>query len=110
MNQSTNRLAIIAFTVATALIHLVISGGSDVLFILNGIGFLGLLGLIYLPLDFLDPYRSLAAWGLAAFSLITIIAYFVVNPNPFGSALGLLTKAIELALIIFIVMDKRQAA
>ena len=108
MNQNRNRLAIIVFAVATGLIHLVLSSGSDPLFILNGIGFLGLLGLIYLPLSFLDPYRSLAAWGLVAFSLITIIAYFVVNPEPFSSALGLLTKAIELALIILIVMNKRQ--
>ncbi len=106
--NSTNRLAIIALTLTTALIHLYLSGGTDTLFILNGIGFLVLLAVMYLPMPFLDPYRSIASWGLVAFSAVTIVAYFVVNPDPFGSALGLLTKAIEVAIIVLVVMDKRQ--
>ncbi len=108
--NSNNRLAIIVLTLATAFIHLYLSGGTDILFILNGLGFLLLLAVMYVPLPFFDQFRSMAAWGLVGFSAITIVAYFVVNPNPFASALGLLTKAIEFAIIILIVMNKRKEA
>ena len=107
MNTTNTRYSIIGLTIATALIHLVLSGGSNVLFILNGIGFLGLLGLIYLPLSFMDGKRAMAKWALAGFALITIIAYFIINPERFSSPLGLITKVIELALLILLVKDNR---
>lgn len=103
------QIGIIVLTLATGLIHLVALGlrFSDVLFILNGLGYLGLLAAIFLPLDFLDGLRGYARWALLAFTVITIIAYFVVNPEPWTSALGLITKAIEVVLAILLFVDGR---
>ena len=99
MTDSNTRLLIIGLTVATAVIHIVIGGA---LFILNGLGYLGLLGLMYLPLPALDSARPV----LIVYTIVTIIGYFVMNPDPFGSVLGLIDKAIELALVILLVRTR----
>ena len=103
------QIGIIVLTLATALIHLIALGISfgDVLFILNGLGYLGLLAAIFLPLDFLDDYRSYARWALLVYTAITIVAYFVVNPNPWTSTFGLVTKVIEVVLIVLLFLDSR---
>ena len=103
MTDSNTRLLIIGLTVATAVIHIVIGGA---LFILNGLGYLGLLGLMYLPLPALDSVRQYARPILIVYTIVTIIGYFVMNPDPFGSVLGLIDKAIELALVILLVRTR----
>ena len=104
------QIGIIILTLATAIIHLVPLGISfgNMLFILNGLGYLGLLGAIFLPLDFLDDYRGYARWALVVYTIITIVAYFVVNPDALTSAFGLVTKAIEVVLVILLYLDSRQ--
>jgi hypothetical protein len=103
------QIGIIVLTLATGLIHLIPLGLTygNVLFILNGLGYLGLLGAMFLPLDFLDWLRGYARWALLAFTIITIIAYFVVNPDAWSSPFGLVTKAIEVVLAILLFMDSR---
>jgi ABC-type uncharacterized transport system permease subunit len=107
---SPMQIGIIILTLITAIIHLVPLGIAfgDVLFILNGLGYLGLLGAIFLPLDFLDGYRSYAKWALLVYAIITIVAYFVVNPEAWSSPFGLITKAVEVVLVILLFMDSRQ--
>ncbi len=95
-------VGIILLTIATALIHFYLSvpmGRVDVLFTLNGIGYLGLLGLLYLPIGFLQPYRRLVRLALILFTLVTIGAWVA-----FGSrgALGYADKAIEVLLVILL--------
>ncbi len=99
--------AIILLTAATAIIHLVLAfsfpGGADISFVLNGVGYLGLLGLMYLPLPMLAPFRSMARWALLALTLITIVAWAVMWFAMGGYSAGLatiayVTKAIEIAL------------
>jgi hypothetical protein len=104
------QIGIIVLTLATGLIHLIALGIplGDTLFILNGLGYLGLLGAMYLPLAFLDGYRAYARWALLGFTVVTIIAYFVVNTEAFTSVLGLITKAIEVALVVLLYLDSRK--
>ena len=91
---------IIGLTLATAVIHLVLAVQfGDVLFGLNFLGYVGLLAILYPPVDLLTGYRGLARWVLMGYAALTIILYFVMNPTPLGSVLGLITKAIEVALI-----------
>lgn len=95
---------IIALTVATALIHFVLA--FDITFILNGLGYLGLLGMLYLPLAVLNPYRGYVRWALMAYAALTIVLWAVINWPTFGT-LGYITKAIELALIVMLWLESR---
>ena len=94
--------AIIGLTVATAFIHISLAF-PDTLFILNGLGYLALLGALYLPLAGLRPYRDLARWALIAYTALTV-ALWVFLPGARGP-LAYLTKVIELALIALLWLE-----
>jgi hypothetical protein len=105
------QIGIIVLTLATGLIHLIALGIplGDTLFILNGLGYLGLLGALYLPLAFLDGYRIYARWALLGFAVVTIVAYFIVRGGEsFSDVLGLITKAIEVALVVLLYLATRK--
>ncbi len=105
----SRQYAIIALTLATAVIHLILGfmseGMFQILFILNGLGYIGLLvGLYFLPQ--LAAQRSMVRYALLLFTAVTFILYFVFNwPDVFG-VMGLIDKAIELVLIILLWMDR----
>ncbi len=105
----SKQYGIIGLTIATAIIHFIVgilnfpNGGW--LFLLNGIGYVALVvGLYFVPQ--LAERRSLIRWVLMGFTGLTIVLYFVINPNPFGDVLGLITKVIELVLIVLLWMEK----
>lgn len=101
----TNQYLIIALAVITAVIHIFIGGP---LFILNGLGYLGLVGLYYFGSRFLPQvmgFRPQIRWVLIGYTAITIILYFVMNPNAFSSPLGLITKAVEIILIVMLLRE-----
>jgi hypothetical protein len=94
---------------ATGVIHLLLGfgilGNVDTLFILNGLGYLALaIGLFFIPQ--LAGQRSLLRWVLLAYTAVTFVLYFVFNWPEIWGPLGLLTKAIELILIILLLMDR----
>lgn len=77
-----------------------------ILFLLNGIGYLGLLIALYLPA--LARYQHIIRWLLIAFAAVTIVLYFLFagfSPNP----IGLIDKVIEVALIVALFIEGRQA-
>ena len=53
--------------------------------------------------------RSLIRWALIAYAAITIILYFFLDSQPFTNPLGLATKAMEIALIVLLLMDRWDA-
>jgi hypothetical protein len=92
--------AIIGLALITAVIHLFLGiQYNDMLFLLNGIGYIGLVGMLYLPLAFLAGYRGYVRWALVGYAALTVILYFVMQDAPFASAFGLFTKAVEVVLI-----------
>jgi hypothetical protein len=99
-------LAILLLAAATGLIHLWkgISGG-DLMFIANGIGYLVLAAVAYLPLPVSGTLRRLAKWALLAFTAITIIGWVLIGER---SAIGFIVKAIEVVLIILVFLDLRK--
>lgn len=112
--SSSLRLIILALALATGVIHLALGLGSlgntlGIIFVLNGLGYLGLAAAGYLDIPALAGYRRLARLALIGFTLLTIVLYFIVNPDPFNSVFGLITKVIELALVVALVVDQRQA-
>jgi hypothetical protein len=77
-----------------------------VLFYLNFIGYIVLVTALYLPL--LRRYQRIIRSILIAYTAITIIAWFLItnaSPNP----LAYFDKPIEVALIILLLIEDRQA-
>ena len=111
-------VGIFVLTVATAGIHLylaltaIASMGFNfgvMLFILNGLGYLGLLAVLQLPIRQLARFRSAARWALIAFAALTIVLFFVMAPKPY-TIVGYVDKAIEVALIALLLADAYTAS
>ena len=95
-------LIIIELTLATAYVHLTL---GDIIFTLNGIGYL-VLAAAYaasaLPIAFVQRLQWLPRIGLAGFAVTTIGAYLVIGPY---FLLGWVTKAIEVAIVGLVAAD-----
>ena len=104
---SVVQIGIILTTLATALIHFSLLF-PDVLFILNGLGYLGLLVAYFIPVDLAKKNHHLVRWLFIAFTFVTILAWVAIGDKswPAGS-LGYLTKLIEVVLIILLVVDRQ---
>jgi hypothetical protein len=99
------QVAIIPLTVATAAIHFTLYTGEPmtVFYLLNGLGYLTLLAALYLPIRFLVPVRRTVRLLLIGYAALTILAW--VGMGDMSQAIGWIDKAIEVALIAFLVVD-----
>jgi hypothetical protein len=97
--------SIILLTVATAVIHFSLLF-PDVLFILNGLGYLGLLAALYLPIPQLRNYRRLARWVLLGYTALTVILWVIMGSR---ILIGYVDKVIEIVLIVLLWLESRQA-
>lgn len=105
------RVAIIVLTVATAMIHLrqaFLFPTPDPLFILNGLGYLGLLAALYLPIPQLSGYKKIIRFALIGFTALTFALFFIITGGV-GTAIAYIDKAIEAALIVMLVIEARFA-
>jgi hypothetical protein len=110
-------VGIFVLTVATAVIHLYLaltaigSMGFNfgvMLFILNGLGYLGLLAVLQLPIRQLARFRSAARWVLIGFAALTIVLFFIMAPV--YPIIGYVNKVIEVALIALLLADAYTAS
>jgi hypothetical protein len=110
-------VGIFVLTLATAVIHLYLaltaigSMGFNfgvMLFILNGLGYLGLVAALQLPIRQLARFRSAERWVLVAFTALTIVLFFVMAPT--YTLIGYVDKAIEVALIALLLVDAYTAS
>jgi hypothetical protein len=111
MSKSNLRTAILILGGITAVIHIAISfvfGSFDLIFLLNGLGFIGLLWVILHPPEQLKGFKRFFEWTAIAYTLATIVLFFVFNAETGYGALGLLTKVDEILLIIAIFMHMRE--
>src|SRR4029450_6044918 len=108
---------IFLLTLATPVIHLylaltaVASMGFNfgvMLFILNGLGYLGLLAVLQLPIRQLARFRSAARWALIALAALTLGRVFLLAPV--SPIIGYVDKAIEVALIALLLADAYTAS
>lgn len=111
MSKSQMRLGIVVLVIATALIHLVLSfrfpTGPDPIFILNGLGYLGLIALLYLPIPQFIGYRNLVRWILLGYTVLTVLLWLLMGAR---SMIAYIDKLIELALIGLLWLDSRTRA
>ena len=102
MSKQTLRYAILVLGLITGLIHTVIlplMGFEWLLMPLNGLGFLVLTGFVFFDPAFLSGQRKLIIYLFMAYTLVTILGFFVVNSAPFDP-IGIITKLVEVLLII----------
>ncbi len=105
------QLAILALGVMTAILHLAVGMRGEVLMLLNGLGYLGLLGLLYLPINIVPSnWLQPLHWLVLGYTIVTLAGYFVLHPLGEYSRFGLATKAIELLLIVAIGMRIKQVS
>jgi hypothetical protein len=96
-------VGIFLLTLATAAIHLYLGlSFGNTLFVLNGLGYLGLLAALQLPIPQLARFRDAARWALVVYTALTMVLYFIDNP---GMTIGYVDKAIEVALIALLLAD-----
>src|SRR5512140_1359815 len=126
MKLTGKQIAILILALITAFLHLAAAfdkqlfpDGPDPLFILNGLGYLGLLGAYFLPIPFFQQKHELVRRGFILYAIITIVAWVVIwvgfsvirDGIPFfshDSIYGVPAKIAELLLIWLLSTDRQQ--
>jgi hypothetical protein len=106
------RISIIGLALAAALIHLGLALPSawpfSFVFAMNGIGYLALLAGLYLELPVVTRYRGAVRLLFVLYTLVTIALFFVMNTT-YGT-FGLVTKGIEVLLVVSLLIEYYQKA
>jgi len=111
MKLNVKHYGIILAGLATALLHLSLYSkmGLDPI-VLNGLGFMALLGAYFLPISFFQQNHKLVWWVLVGYTVLTIILWVVMGNKEFvagtSSAIGYYAKVAELFLLGFLWSDK----
>jgi hypothetical protein len=108
--MNTRQILIVLLVLFTAAVHLMLGlRYYDTLFILNGLGYLSLLGALMLPIPIIRDWRMVWRWFLVGYTVLTIVMYFYFNG--FGvDALGIATKAAEVILIVLLILEGRRTS
>lgn len=108
MKLTGKHYGIILSSIATAFLHITLF--PDIMFTLNGVGYLGLLGAYFLPIPFFQERHKLVWWALVGYTALTIVLWVVMGDKTFvagtSSATGYYAKAAEVILLAFLWADK----
>jgi hypothetical protein len=126
MKLTGKQYGIVLLVLFTAILHLTAAfdkilfpDSPDPLFILNGLGFLGLLGAYFLPIKFFQDRHKLVWRVLFGYVILTIVAWVVIwvgfsvirDGVPFfshDSLYGVPAKIAEVTLLGLLWSDKPQ--
>lgn len=95
---------IIVLALATAIIHFTLLF-PDLIFILNGLGFVVLAAALYAPLPALTRYRVWVRWAFIGYTALTVILWLIMGLR---TPIGYVTKLIEVALVTLLLLEGRQ--
>lgn len=98
-------MGIIGLTALTGVLHLVLGLAGSRLLLLNGVGYLGLLALVYLPVAPLQQLRIPLRIILGLYTLVTFVGYFWLHSPAQYDVLAILSKVIEALLIVLIALS-----
>src|SRR6266511_493408 len=124
MKLSVKQYGILLLGLFTAILHLsaafdkiLFPESPDPLFILNGLGYLGLLVAYFAPIKFFQERHKLVWWVLFGYVILTIAAwifiwviqYVIINGMPFfshDSLYGVPSKIAEVIILALLWSDK----
>lgn len=111
MNLNGRHYLMILAALATAFLHITL--WPDIMFTLNGLGYLGLLGAYFLPIAFFQERHTLTWWALTGYTLLTIVLWVIMGDKNFvagtSSAIGYYAKAAEVLLLVSLWLDRPMA-
>ena len=100
-------VGIFFLALGTAVVHLYMGlSFGNMLFVLNGLGYLGLLAALQLPILQLARFRPIARWALGGYTALTIVLWALDDP---GMTIGYVDKAIEVSLVALLLADAYRA-
>ena len=110
----SRQLAIILLALTTAAIHFSRAAADpeiSVLFTINGLGYLALVGLLYAPWEQVAKRRRLVCGIFIGYTAVTIALYLVwgVMSGEWALPLGPIDKLVEVALISLLWRDLQGA-
>jgi hypothetical protein len=109
MKLTVKHYGIILAGLLAAFFHFVITPPFPP-FILNGLGYIGLLGAYFLPIPFFQQRHKMVWWGLVGYTLLTIVLWVIMADKQFvagtTSAYGYYAKISEVFLLGFLWSDK----
>jgi hypothetical protein len=124
MKLTSRQYGILIAGLITAVLHLAAAvdkqlfpDGPDPLFLLNGLGYLGLLGAYFLPITFFQQKHNLVRLTFMGYAVLTIVAWLVIwvgfsvirDGIPFfshDSVYGVPAKIAEVILLFLLRADK----
>jgi uncharacterized metal-binding protein len=98
------RAGIIVLTFGTALTHMSLLF-PDLVFLLNGFGYLVLLGALYLPIPQSARHRRMVRWVLIGYTTLTIVLWLLFGLR---TTIGYINKLNEIALIVLLLIEDRR--
>lgn len=106
---TTTQKGIIVLTILTAILHLALGigfgGAFGIIFGLNFLGYVALLaGRYFIPQ--LAGQRPLIHWAFIAYTVVTIVLYFVFNWPDIWNPGGVIDKVIEIVLVILLWQER----
>jgi len=108
MNLNGKRIGIIIAALATAILHITLF--PDIMFTLNGLGYVGLLGAYLLPIAFFQQRHKMVWWAFVGYTALTIVLWIIMGDKTFvagtSSAIGFYAKAAEVILIALLWSEK----
>jgi|HigsolmetaAR201D_1030396.scaffolds.fasta_scaffold37222_2 hypothetical protein len=96
------QICIIILTLGTAFTHISLNF-PDPVFILNGVGYLGILYMLFAPN--MEPARPLIRQALMVYTLLTIVLWLAFGMR---SPLGYINKTNELLLLAALFLESRR--
>ena len=106
-NVNLSNTGIISLTLATSIIHFYLNvslGRFDIVFTLNGLGYLVFLGALFLDFRFAKENRRLIRWAMIGFTAVTILAWLIMGDKAWW--LGWIDKIVEIGLIVLLLRTK----
>ena len=97
------QIGIILLVIYAAIVHITLSF-PDVMFILNGLGYLGLAGALFLALPFFKDHRRQVRYILLGYTCLTVVLWGIMGER---SLLGLSTTLLEALLVVLLWLDRK---
>ena len=97
------QFGVVSLTALSAFIHLGFGLRGETLLLLNGLGYLALLALLTVPI--LAAQRQWLRWLLVIYTIVTFVGYFVLHTPDAYSTTALLTKVVEVGLLLCLGMQ-----